>query len=64
MIRPTVIGRIAAVADSFGAMITKRPYAEAKEPSQAAQELAADQKRYDGQLTGYLATAFLTGAVG
>jgi hypothetical protein len=57
------IGRIAAIANSFAAMITKRPYAEAKEPLQAAQELAADQKRYDGQLTGYLAAAFLTGAV-
>jgi len=57
------IGRIAAIADSFAAMITKRPYAEAKDPTQAAQELAADQKRYDGQLTGYLAAALLTGAV-
>ena len=58
------IGRIAAVADSFAAMIAKRPYAEAKELPHAAQELAADQKRYDGQLTGYLLTAFLTGAIG
>ncbi|MDR0239663.1 MAG: HD domain-containing protein [Deltaproteobacteria bacterium] len=57
------IGRIAAIADSFAAMITKRPYAEAKEPTQAAQELAADHKRYDGQLTGFLAAALLTGAV-
>jgi len=58
------IGRIAAIADSFAAMITKRSYAEAKDPVQAAQELAADQKRYDGQMTGYLAAAFLTGAFG
>jgi hypothetical protein len=58
------IGRIAAIADSFAAMITKRPYAEAKELVQAAQELAADQKRYDGQMTGYLAAAFLTGTLG
>jgi len=58
------IGRIAAVADSFAAMIAKRPYADAKMPAQAAQELAADQKRYDSQLTGYLAAALLTGAVG
>ncbi|MDR2694838.1 MAG: HD domain-containing protein, partial [Deltaproteobacteria bacterium] len=58
------IGRIAAIADSFSAMITKRPYADAKEPSQAAQELGADQKRYDGQMTSYLVAAFLTGAVG
>ncbi|MDR0467008.1 MAG: HD domain-containing protein [Deltaproteobacteria bacterium] len=58
------IGRIAAIADSFAAMISKRPYAEAKDPAQAAQELAADQKRYDGQLTGYLLTAVMTGVVG
>ena len=58
------IGRIAAIADSFGAMIAKRPHAEAKELLQAAQELAADQKRYDGQLTSYLVAALLTGAVG
>jgi len=57
------IGRIAGIADSFAAMIAKRPYAEAKEPAQAAQELAADQKRYDGQMTGYLVTAFLAGNV-
>ena len=57
------IGRISAVADSFSAMIAKRPYAEAKTPALAAQELAADQKRYDGQLTGYLAAALLTGSV-
>ena len=58
------IGRIAAIADSFAAMITKRPYADAKEPLQAARELSADQKRYDGQLTGYLAAALLTKAIG
>jgi hypothetical protein len=58
------IGRIAAVADPFSAMIAKRSYAEAKESAQAAQELAADQKRYDAQLTGYLVTAFLTGSMG
>lgn len=58
------LGRIAAVADSFGAMITTRPYAPAKDPAKAAQELAADRLRYDGQITGYLNAAFLTGAVG
>ena len=58
------IGRISAIANSFAAMIAKRHYAEAKEPVQAAQELAADQKRYDGQMTGYLAAAFLTGPAG
>ncbi len=58
------IGRVAAVADSFGAMITARAYAPAKDPAKAARELAADSARYDGQFTAYLSAAFLTGAVG
>jgi HD-GYP domain-containing protein (c-di-GMP phosphodiesterase class II) len=57
------IGRITAIADSFAAMITERPYAPAKEPVQAAQELAADQKRYDAQLTGFLAASVLTDSI-
>jgi hypothetical protein len=57
------IGRIAAVAGSFGAMITTRPYAGAKEPASAAGELAADA-RYDAQMTAWLNAAFLTGAAG
>lgn len=47
------IGRIAAVADSFSAMITERPYAQAKEPAVAARELAGDS-RYDGEFTRLL----------
>ncbi|QJB55389.1 HD domain-containing phosphohydrolase [Pseudodesulfovibrio sp. zrk46] len=43
-------GRLCGIADSFCAMITKRPYAEAKTMMQAAQELAGDA-RYDREMT-------------
>lgn len=43
-------GRLCAVADSFCAMITKRPYAEPKTMLQAAQELASDGA-YDKEIT-------------
>lgn len=56
------IGRIAAIADSFSAMIAQRPHASAKEPLVAAQELAADRNRYDTRYTSQLLTAFMTGA--
>ena len=55
---------LAAVADSFSAMITERPYAPAKEPMEAARELAEDQ-RYNTSvartlLAGYAKDAFGT----
>lgn len=43
-------GRLTAVADSFCAMVTKRPYAEPMSPVQAATALAQDP-RYDPELT-------------
>jgi response regulator RpfG family c-di-GMP phosphodiesterase len=43
-------GRLTAVADSFCAMITKRPYAEPMSPVQAANALAQDP-RYDQEIT-------------
>ncbi|OIQ49270.1 Cyclic di-GMP phosphodiesterase response regulator RpfG [Pseudodesulfovibrio hydrargyri] len=43
-------GRLTAVADSFCAMITKRPYAEPMGPVQAANALAQDP-RYDPEIT-------------
>ncbi|WP_207261684.1 HD domain-containing phosphohydrolase [Desulfovibrio sp. Huiquan2017] len=43
-------GRLTAVADSFCAMVTKRPYAEPMSPVQAATSLAQDP-RYDPELT-------------
>lgn len=53
------IGRIAAVADSFSAMISKRPWAEAKKPIDAAKELSSDP-RYDNSLGRYLVGAYAT----
>ncbi|MBD5627232.1 MAG: HD domain-containing protein [Desulfovibrio sp.] len=55
---------LAAVADSFSAMITERSYASAKEPMDAARELAEDQ-RYDTSmartlLAGYARNTFGT----
>lgn len=53
------IGRIAAIADSFAAMISNRPYAQIKDPLTAAQELANDTKRYDARYTAPLRNALL-----
>ncbi|SHN69128.1 HD domain-containing protein [Desulfovibrio litoralis DSM 11393] len=58
------LGRIAAVADSFCAMITKRPYAGAKAPLAAAQELMADKARYDSAFASALAGAYVMEAFG
>lgn len=52
-------GRIAAVADSFSAMIGKRPWGEAKKPMDAARELSTDPK-YDNSLGRYLVGAYAT----
>lgn len=51
--------RLCAVADSFCAMITKRPYAEAMEPVQAANALAQDAA-YDREITKTLQMFLLT----
>ncbi len=56
------VGRLCAVADSFSAMIVKRPYAEAKAPLTAAQELADAQNKYDSAYTGQLLLAYQTNA--
>lgn len=57
----TPLGRICAVADSFGAMIAKRPYAEPKAMADAAIELAGLSTRYDPKLTGLLKLAIVAG---
>lgn len=49
--------RIAAVADSFSAMISDRPWAPAKKPIDAANELASDP-RYDNSLGRLLIGAY------
>lgn len=53
-------GRICAIADSFAAMTTNRPYAQAKDYLTAAKELAADS-RYDVSLARQLVAAYATG---
>ena len=55
------VGRLTAVADSFSAMLTKRPYAPAKSPLDAAQELAAGKNKYDARYAVPLKNAYLTG---
>jgi len=50
------LGSICAVADSYSAMISKRPFAEAKEPLDAARELA-QHKGYSAKITKFLLEA-------
>ncbi|MDR2075755.1 MAG: HD family phosphohydrolase [Desulfovibrio sp.] len=57
-------GRLTAVADAFSAIIQKRPYAEAREPAEAARELSLDRTRYDFAYTGPLLAALLSDAFG
>lgn len=56
-------GKLCAVADSFAAMISNRPYAQAIPPKTAAQLLANDKARYDTTFTVPLLNAYLTGAL-
>lgn len=58
------LGRITALADSFSAMVTKRPYASAMEPTEAAKALSGDRARYDSKLAGMLAMALANDAFG
>lgn len=58
----SVVGSIAAVADSFSAMIQKRPYAQPKSRKDAAQELSNESTRYDKRFAGALFTALVTDA--
>ncbi len=55
----SAVGRIAAVADSFAAMITNRPYAQAKKPMDAAGELGLDP-RYDNSFARVLIGGYAT----
>jgi len=52
------LGRLCAVADSFCAMTTDRPYAKAMEPVEAAKKLQADEKRYDRKYVTLLLFAY------
>jgi hypothetical protein len=53
------LGRLAAVADSFAAMIQNRPYAPAKAPVEAARELADLRDKYDAAFTRPVMTAYV-----
>jgi HD-GYP domain-containing protein (c-di-GMP phosphodiesterase class II) len=48
------LGRITAIVDSFCAMITKRPYAQAKSVKEAVAELMAQENKYDHRLVSFL----------
>lgn len=52
------LGRLAAVADAFSAMVQKRPYAAAMAPADAARALANDKTGYDPRFTMPLMTAY------
>ncbi len=54
------LGRIAAVADSFSAMLQNRPYGPSKTPLEAAKVLATDTVGYDKSVTARLLTAYAT----
>ncbi len=53
-------GRICAIADSFSAMISDRPYASKMEPLKAANELS-EHPGYDASLARQLVGAYATG---
>lgn len=54
------LGSICAVADSYCAMITKRPYAEAMEPLAAAKELGQSTRAYSTKVTKFLLEAVVS----
>lgn len=54
------MGRLAAVVDSYCAMIADRPYGEGKAPEAAVKELALDEKRYDPKITKTFQALVLT----
>ncbi|MDR2161101.1 MAG: HD family phosphohydrolase [Desulfovibrio sp.] len=57
-------GRLTAVADAFSAIVQKRPYAEAREPEEAARELSQDRTRFDPAFTGPLLAALVSESFG
>lgn len=57
-------GRLCAVADSFAAMITDRPYAEKKDTRTASAELIADKTHYDAKFSALLFNAYATNTFG
>ncbi len=60
----TRMGRLTAVADSFSAMISERPWRKGKEATAAAKELVADHAHYDQEMTSALLGVFAAGNFG
>lgn len=58
------VGRLTAVADSFCAMISERPYAPAKDPADAAAELVNAPNLYDNRLAVILRNSIVSKAFG
>lgn len=56
----TLLGRIAAVADSLAAMTTDRPHAKARGLAECLHELARDRRRYDTTVAKALLVFVLT----
>ncbi|MDR1946514.1 MAG: HD domain-containing protein [Desulfovibrio sp.] len=57
-------GRLTAVADAFSAMLQKRPYAEAREPRDAARELTDAKARFDLSFSGKILASLLNDSFG
>ena len=57
-------GRLVAVADSFSAMIQKRPYAPAKELVAAARDLTEAKSRFDFSCSSKILAALVSGTFG
>ncbi len=55
------LGRMTAIVDSYAAMISKRAFAEPKEPEEAVKELQADTRRYENKYVSHLHAAVLAG---
>lgn len=58
------VGRLTAIADSFCAMISERPYAPAKDPADAAAELVNAPNLYDNRLAVILRNSIVSKAFG
>ncbi|MBI2817443.1 MAG: HD domain-containing protein [Acidobacteria bacterium] len=56
-----LMARIIAVADTFDAMTTNRPYQSAMDPAVAIEHIMSHEKRYDAQAAAALDAAFKNG---
>src|SRR5262249_48660306 len=56
-----LMARIIAVADTFDAITTNRPYQSAMDPGAAIERINSMNKKFDAAVTAALETAFQTG---